>query len=154
MSRFFGYLIVFFLPVVVLQGQNIKTIKFDPRGKTSQLRRACTNQAGTVTIGAIQGQSNTSGGETIYLCFGDSIKITHDKNFQIDDPNFNTESGIVYLITTCAPSSEFTGPDTSDIFKQPCLFPLVPITIRGQTDRKSTRLNSSHSTLSRMPSSA
>lgn len=133
MSRFFGYLIVCLLPVVGLQGQTIRTIKFDPRGKTSQLRQACNNRAGTVTIGAIQGQSNTSGGETIYLCFGDSIKITHDKNFVIDDPNFNTESGIAYLITTCAPSSEFTGPDTSDIFKQPCLFPAVPITIRGRT---------------------
>lgn len=131
MSRFFGYLIVFFLPVVVLQGQNINTIKFDPRGKTSQLRRACTNQAGTVTIGAIGmgGQSNTSGGETIYLCFGDSIRITHNGNFVINDPNFATPSGIVHLVTTCAPSAEFTGPDTSDILKQPCLFPDATVTI-------------------------
>lgn len=129
MSRFFGYLILFFLPVVVLQGQNINTIKFDPRGKTSQLRRACTNQAGTVTIGAIQGQSNTSGGETIYLCFGDSIRITHNGNFVINDPNFATPSGIVYLVTTCAPSAEFTGPDTTDILKQPCLFPDATVTI-------------------------
>lgn len=129
MSRFFGYLILFFLPVVVLQGQNINSIKFDPRGKSSQLRRACTNQAGTVTIGPIQGQSNTSGGETIYLCFGDSIKVTHNGNFVINDPNFATPSGIVYLVTTCAPSAEFTGPDTTDILKQPCLFPDKTVTV-------------------------
>ena len=136
MSRFFGYLIVFFLPVVVLQGQNINTIKFDPRGKSSQLRRACNNQAGTVTIGPIQGQSNTSGGETIYLCFGDSIRITHNGDFVIDDPNFATNSGIVYLVTTCAPSAEFTGPDTTDILKQPCLFPDATLTIGSTTYQK------------------
>jgi hypothetical protein len=113
----------------MLRGQNISTLKFEPRGKAGQLRRACNNNAGTVTIGAIGGQSNTSGGGTIYLCFGDSIKITHDGNFRIDDPNFATPSGIVYLVTTCAPSTEFTGPDTSDISKQTCLYPRVPITI-------------------------
>ncbi|AEE52186.1 hypothetical protein Halhy_4342 [Haliscomenobacter hydrossis DSM 1100] len=129
MSRFFGYLILLLLPVAALQGQNINTIKFDPRGKSGQLRRACNNEAGTVSIGPIQGQSNTSGGGTIYLCFGDSIRITHNGDFVIDDPNPITNSGIVYLVTTCAPSTEFTGPDTSDILKQPCLFPDASVTI-------------------------
>jgi len=123
MSRFFGYLIAFLLPVVVLQGQTINTIKTIPRDKGSNLRQACDNRAGTVTIGAIQGQSNTSGGETIYLCFGDSIRITHNGDFTINDPNFATPSGIVYLVTTCAPSAEITGPTVADIQKQPCLFP-------------------------------
>lgn len=111
------------MPVVVLQGQTINTIKTIPREKGSNLRQACDNRAGTVTIGAIQGQSNTSGGETIYLCFGDSIRITHNGDFVINDPNFATPSGIVYLVTTCAPSAEITGPTVADIQKQPCLFP-------------------------------
>jgi gliding motility-associated-like protein len=133
MSRFFGYLMLLWVPVVGLQGQNINTIKFDPRGRAAQLRMPCTNDAGTVTIGAIQGQSNTSGGGTIYLCFGDSIRITHNGDFNIVDPNFATNSGIVYLVTTDAPSTEFTGPDTASILRQPSLFPDQTITIGNQT---------------------
>lgn len=139
MSRFFGYLILLLLlPAAMLRGQNINTIKFDPRGKAGQLRRACNNQAGTVTIGAIQGQSNTSGGGTIYLCFRDSISIKHNGDYRIDDPNIFTVSGIKYLVTTCPPSTEFTGPDTTDILKQPCLFPDPIITIGNNNYTKGT----------------
>lgn len=128
MSRFFGYLLAFLLPIATLQGQTINTIKTESRGKANNLRQACDNRAGTVTIGAIQGQSNTSGGGTIYLCYGDSIRVTHNGDFVINDPNVATPSGIVYLVTTCAPSAEFAGPTVADIQKQPCLFPDATIT--------------------------
>ncbi len=129
MSRFFGYLIVFFLPVVVLQGQNINTIKFDPRGKTSQLRQACDNRAGTVTIGPIQGQSNTSGGGTIYLCFGDSIRINHNGDFVINDPKSQYTFRYRLFGDNLCPLCRIFGARCSDIQKQPCLFPDAYLTM-------------------------
>ena len=137
MSRFFGYLIVCLLvPAGAIYGQEIDHIrsKYDIKGP--QLRQACDNRAGTVTIGPIKGQSNTSGGGTIYLCFGDSISIKHNGDFVINDPDRSTLSGIKYLVTTCPPSEEFAGPDLATIQKEPCLFPDATITIRNQVYQK------------------
>ncbi|WP_421794460.1 gliding motility-associated C-terminal domain-containing protein [Haliscomenobacter sp.] len=137
MSRFFGYLIVCLLvPAGAIFGQEIDHIrsKYDIKGP--QLRQACDNRAGTVTIGPIKGQSNTSGGGTIYLCFGDSISIKHNGDFVINDPDRSTLSGIKYLVTTCPPSEEFAGPDVPTIQKEPCLFPDATITIGPNTFSK------------------
>ena len=76
-----------------------------------------------------------------------------------------TAAGVALLVSLAAPGFADTGAPVRGILKTPSsgqrgghrLEPETPLSSKKRvkkTDRKSTRLNSSHSSVSRMPSSA
>lgn len=137
MRRFSGLLLLILLFAGSLQAQQMDPVRFE-RGKTPRLRKACDNKAGNNEIGPIMGQSNTSGGGTIYLCFNDSIRITHRGGVLSSDPVIGTLPGIVHMIYTCKPGN-FTGPTLIDVTKDPCLLDTFDIIVNGQPVRQSSR---------------
>ena len=80
------------------------------------------NFAGTVSLGTFTGSSNDINLNTMYLCFGDQVAITHNGDFDLSgDPAPATPPGIGYAFYDCAPTID--GPDLITITTtDPCLY--------------------------------
>ncbi len=78
------------------------------------------NDAGTIFFGEHRGQSNDVTPDTIFLCFGDSLDIRHNRDFTLTgDPVPGTPAGIGYAFYDCQPS--ISGPDLASIATDSCL---------------------------------
>ena len=95
------------------------------------MRVPCTdNDAGAISFGTLIGQSNDVSPDTIYLCFGDTLPIIHNGDFQINgDPNPATPPGIGYAFYDCRPTVD--GPDLAAILTDPCLNRTSPLVFMG-----------------------
>lgn len=102
--------------------------KFHP---TPHGAEAPCGSAGTFTFGQFNGHSNDGAPSPIFLCYGDSILVTHDKNSAdlSGDPDPSTPAGIAFGYYICPPS--VSGPTLQDIIgnaspmvnPDPCLLP-------------------------------
>lgn len=103
-----------------MKGQSPAGVILDETGP-GNIHRSCNNDAGTIQTGAFSGQSNDTDFDTIFLCFGDRIRIEHNQDFSlVDDPNPATPGGVGYAWYTCPPT--VSGPELSDIINSdPCL---------------------------------
>jgi gliding motility-associated-like protein len=91
-------------------------------GKPSTARqKAPCRPAGTLTFSpTVRGQSNDVSPDTIYLCFGDELDVTHNENPSTSgDPNPATPPGVGYAFYRCRPTID--GPDVATIRTDPCL---------------------------------
>ncbi len=96
----------------------------------AQPKLLCNNAAGTVSFGDIIGQSNDGAPGTIFLCFGDTLPVIHNGDFNLSgDPQPSTPAGIGYAFYDCPPTR--TGPTLADILTDPCLNRTSPIIING-----------------------
>ncbi len=87
------------------------------------------NDAGTISLGPFNGQSNDVDFDTMFLCFGDQILIDHDAGSEnlSGDPDPATTPGVGYAFYTCEPTVD--GPDLTAITNDPCTLndpPLPP----------------------------
>ena len=109
--------------IATANAQTPRTILSDGQnGQTNLL--ACPpgqqNFAGTVSLGAINAQSNDVDLDTMYLCLGDEVEIIHNGDAVLDgDPNQSTPAGIGYAFYDCLPT--ISGPDKVTIGADPCL---------------------------------
>jgi gliding motility-associated-like protein len=88
------------------------------------------NDAGTITIGILTGQSNDPFLDTIYLCMGDVLEIIHNGDAIFDaDPFPNTAPGIGYVFYDAPPT--ISGFNLWDIVDDPSLNQVSPIIIDG-----------------------
>ncbi len=97
-------------------------------GKPSLSREKvqCRN-AGTLTFGAHRGQSNDVTLDTIYLCFGDELDITHNEPAPTSgDPVPATPPGVGYSIYNCRPTID--GPNVATVKTDSCLVNTPPPT--------------------------
>lgn len=78
---------------------------FDPhKVKITQNTEMMCNNAGTVTFGPFDTESNDTLLPTIFLCFGDTFFVNHAGNADLSgDPNPATPAGIAYGFYTCPP---------------------------------------------------
>lgn len=89
------------------------------------------NSAGTTYFAPFTGQSNDTSPDTIFLCFGDTLRVRHNGDFDLSgDPNTVTPSGIGYAFYDCPPS--ITGPTLDTILSDPCLNRTSPLIVNGQ----------------------
>ncbi|TVR80345.1 MAG: hypothetical protein EA409_07895 [Saprospirales bacterium] len=118
--RYFLLIVAVFFVIDQVKGQSPTSVIMDESGE-SNVHRSCNNDAGTIQVGPFTGQSNDTDFDTIFLCFGDRIRIDHNQDFNlIDDPNPATPGGVGYAWYTCPPS--VAGPELSDIINSdPCL---------------------------------
>lgn len=87
--------------------------------------RSCDNDAGTISLGTFEGQSNDINLDTMYLCFGDRVFIEHNGDFSLDgDPDPSTPGGIGYAWYSCPPS--VSGTEISDVTADPCVLNTPP----------------------------
>jgi len=90
--------------------------------------QTCPNLAGNITIAGHSGQSNDTNPPNLFLCFGDSLFITHDGNANLSgDPNAATLPGMGYALYDCQPDPALSGPDLATITGDPCLNTTDPI---------------------------
>ena len=116
---------VFFLTSVSLIAQNPSFIRTVETASKNDVSRSCDNDAGTISLGNFQGQSNDINLDTMYLCFGDQIFIDHNGDFSLDgDPNPATQGGIGYAWYSCPPT--ISGIELSDITDDPCVLNTPP----------------------------
>lgn len=100
------------------------------RPVSEQAKMLCNNNAGTVTFGNIIGQSNDGAPGVIYLCFGDTLPVFHNGDFNLSsDPQPGTPPGIGYAFYDCPPT--VTGPTLADIQGDACLNNTSPIIVNG-----------------------
>lgn len=92
-----------------------------PRYEPSLAEMPCNN-AGTFTLGTFTGQSNDTGLDTIYLCFGDQIQILHNNDSDLSgDPIPATPPGIGWAFYDCPPT--IAGDNLQTILTDPCIIP-------------------------------
>ncbi len=128
----FSLLLLLFAGALAAQVPGNITVDRSSKGKTllGQTKLSCNNAAGTVTFGNIIGQSNDGAPGTIYLCFGDTLPIFHNGDFNLSgDPQPATPPGIGYAFYDCPPTR--TGPTLADIQADPCRNSTSPILING-----------------------
>lgn len=95
--------------------------------KSAREKAAPCGNAGTITFGAHRGQSNDVSPDTIYLCFGDELDITHNRNSVLTgDPVPGTPAGVGYGFYDCQPTID--GPDVATIRTDSCLVTNPPST--------------------------
>lgn len=88
------------------------------------------NEAGTYQFGASFGQSNDFTPDSIYLCFGDSLQVIHERDFDFSgDPVPASTPGIGYAFYDDIPTIE--GPDLATIQTDPSLNRTDPIFVGG-----------------------
>ncbi len=109
------------------------------KGEPTLQTRGLCNEAGTIRFGPHFGQSSDVSPDTIYLCFGDSLQIFHNRDADLSgDPNPATLPGIGYGFYDCRPTEPFSGPNLATIKQDPCLNRTSPIILNGtpipQTD--------------------
>lgn len=120
------------LTVYALPAQTPRNITTNGRldlGESSLIKMAC-NEAGTITFGTHIGQSNDVDPDTIFLCFGDTLPIIHNGDFDLSgDPNPLTPPGVGYAFYDCPPTVD--GMDIASILADPCVNNTSPIIING-----------------------
>lgn len=90
-----------------------------PAHSSSTEQRMC-NFAGTIEFGQHFGQSNDVTPDTLYLCFGDSIRIEHNGDMDLSgDPVPGTPAGVGYAFFDCPPTT--MGATLTDIISDPCV---------------------------------
>lgn len=78
------------------------------------------SDAGTVSIGALTGQSTDFSLDTIFLCFGDEVVVDHNGDQRLDgDPDASTPAGVGYAWYECRPTAE--GPTRIAVEADRCL---------------------------------
>ena len=116
--------------VVTVQAQTPQNIILDGPLSEGTLRVPCTqNDAGTVSFGALIGQSNDVDLDTIYLCFGDILPVIHNGGSLMGDPNPATVPGFGYAFYDCPPTID--GPDITTILTDNCVNNTSPLVING-----------------------
>lgn len=125
--------ICFLIALNMLEAQ--VPMNINVRGTTSEstLRSSqLCNEAGTVRYGRHDGQSNDTDTQVIYLCFGDSMQIIHNQDFDLSgDPDPTSAPGIGYVFYDCPPDAAFSGPDLGTIVQDPCINKTSPIIVNG-----------------------
>jgi gliding motility-associated-like protein len=90
----------------------------------------CNNFAGTVTLGSVIGQSNDGPPGVIYLCFGDTLPVNHNGDFNLSgDPQPATAPGIGYVFYDCMPT--VSGTTLQEVQQDLCINRTSPIIING-----------------------
>lgn len=92
------------------------------------------NDAGTIQNPMFIG--NAQSNDPQFLCFGDSIQVIHNGDFDLSgDPDPATAPGVGYAIYSCPPSIE--GMDIATILTDPCLVndPMPPNDLWAFTDQ-------------------
>lgn len=104
-----------------LHAQTFNPIRTEgPIGTPNPLKLNCDNEAGTATFGELIGQSTDFKGDTIFLCFNDSIPLFHNGDqILTGDPNPATAPGIGYSVNTCPPT--ISGPDLATVSTDSCI---------------------------------
>ncbi len=131
MIRSFIPLTILMLSAWCIQAQVPQNITIQ-EGATNLLRVPCTqNDAGTIQgFGPLSGQSNDTDLDTIYLCLGDTLPLTHNMDFSLDgDPNPATAPGIAYAFYDDIPTID--GPDITTVLTDPALNTTSPLIING-----------------------
>lgn len=98
---------------------------FAPPAESSRSAMMTTcNNAGTVFVGPIIGQSNDATPDTVYLCFGDSLFIEHNGDFDLSgDPNPATPPGVGYAFYRNPPTIMGPHIDSILVFDTLNIFP-------------------------------
>lgn len=121
--RLFPFTILMLVASAIFS-QTPRNISFEDPQLASGVEKAfaCADQnAGTIQITNFQGQSNDTQPDTIYLCEGDMIDVTHNGDFDLSgDPNPLTAPGVTYLWLACPPT--VTGPDLDAVIMESCIF--------------------------------
>lgn len=126
MHKFVILLVVCFIgATTLLHAQVPKVIsvpfQFDPNAPLPTADALLCNSAGTFTLGTFTGQSNDTGLDTIYLCFGDQILIDHNGDSDLSgDPVPATPAGIAWAFYTCPPTVMGDSYQTL-LANEPCL---------------------------------
>ncbi len=134
MKRIYHYLAVLLLAAFAtgLQAQTPSGISINgvlQHVSASSGPRMC-NEAGTITFGQHIGQSNDVGQTVKYLCFGDTLFVNHDGNFDLSgDPQPATPPGIGYVFYDCPPTQ--SGPNLAAVLTDPCINDTDPILVGG-----------------------
>ena len=106
------------------------TIEKNKDNRSSQMMcvPGSENFAGTVSLGAINAQSNDIDLDTMFLCMNDAVEIIHNGDqILTGDPDPSSAPGICYGYYSCQPT--VAGPDAlSTIITDPCIVldPLDP----------------------------
>lgn len=126
---------LFFFNLLVINSQTPSKLNIDKNFISEKIGSSCANEAGSVGFGAFKGNSISTSFERIILCFGDTLEIKHNRDFNLsDDPNKLTDPGIAYALYTCPPESAFSGPGISNISMDPCLNKLPKYGNQSLTD--------------------
>ena len=130
-KQFLSSLVLLLLFTTILTAQVPRNIHLDgPLGSPS-LEKGLCGEAGSITFGAFNGQSNDVTPDTIFLCFGDELPVIHNGDQMFNDPNSSTTPGIGYAYYDCPPGEMFNGPDLATILQDPCLNHTDPIISSG-----------------------
>ena len=131
-------MIRFFLPIALLLLANLGLYAQTPQNITlsgavqGSVRVPCIqNDAGTLQgFGPLTGQSNDITPDTIYLCLGDTLRLTHNMDFSFGgDPNVATAPGIAYAFYDDMPTVD--GPNLATVLTDPSLNMTSPLIING-----------------------
>ncbi|NUQ22437.1 MAG: gliding motility-associated C-terminal domain-containing protein [Saprospiraceae bacterium] len=119
MKKFF--ILLLFLGAWQMQAQTPDVIIYNGRAARDAAKaRMMCNSAGTFEFGQHFGQSNDVTPDTLYLCFGDSIRLEHNGDMDLSgDPVPATPAGVGYAFYECPPT--VTGPSLGDIVADPCI---------------------------------
>ncbi len=108
-----------------LNAQSPSHILIEETDSPPSALRSCDNDAGTISLGTFEGQSNDINLDTMYLCFGDRVFIDHNGDFSLEgDPDPSTPGGIGYAWYSCPPS--VSGTEVEDITTDPCVLNTPP----------------------------
>jgi hypothetical protein len=101
--------------------QQVKTSSVTPKLHHA-IPENCNNYAGTFTRATFHGQSNDVSHDTIFFCFGDSLFLQDNHDFNLSgDPVPATPAGVGWGYYDCPPS--IGGPTLQDIAADPCQLP-------------------------------
>lgn len=132
MKKSFRLIVILGILAVSAQAQTPKNIQvFGPIGPPNPVKMDC-NDAGTISFGAFNGQSNDVLPDTVFLCFGDQLPIIHNGDADLmGDPNDGTPPGIGYAVYDCRPT--LSGPNLATILTDPCLNHTSPLVLPNGT---------------------
>ena len=122
MTRFFILLLLFFS--WQLQAQIPNGVIYNGRAAgaaptANDAEKMMCNFAGTIEFGQHFGQSNDVAPDTLYLCFGDSIRILHNGDMDLSgDPVPATPAGVGYAFYECPPT--VSGPSLANVIADAC----------------------------------
>lgn len=116
-----------------LHAQTPRNIQLSAPLGTGQYLVPCPlNDAGSVTFGALIGQSNDVDLDTIYLCLGDTLPMFHQGGSLAGDPDPTTEPGYGYAFYDCVPTVD--GPNITTILNTDnCLNTTSPLILDGMS---------------------
>jgi gliding motility-associated-like protein len=130
MIKKFILFIFLFVGVLTLQAQSPRNIKLDGPLSDGIYRAPCAqNDAGTVSFGPFNGQSNDVDLDTIYLCLGDVLPMIHNGGSLAGDPNPATVPGYGLVFYDCPPTVD--GPNITTVLGDNCINNTSPLVVGG-----------------------